>query len=76
MDDIRDLNPGDRVDRADRSIVRGLRRVLIALGVAVLLLAAYALVEAGWVAWATIGIVVGAAGAVALIVLLIVFLMS
>ena len=76
MTDIRDLNPRDRVDRADRNIVKGLRMGLFGFGILVLFLAAYALVEAGWVAWATIGIVFGVAAAVALLVMLVLFLAS
>jgi hypothetical protein len=76
MTDIRDLNPRDRVDRADRNIVKGLRMGLFGFGILVLFLAAYALVEAGWVAWATIGIVFGVAAGVALLVMLVIFLAS
>ena len=76
MSDIRDLNPGVRVDRGDRRIVKALRGGLIGLGILVLFLAAFALVEAGWVAWATIGIVFAGAAAVALVVMLVIVLAS
>jgi hypothetical protein len=73
---IRDMNPGDRVDRVDRTIVRGLRAGVFGFVVLVLFLAAYAMVEAGWMAWATVGIAFGAAIAVALLITLVFFLLS
>jgi len=76
MTEIRDMNPDDRVDRVDRTIVRGLRAGVFGFVVLVLFLAAYAMVEAGWMAWATVGIVFGAAIGVALLVTLVLFLLS
>ena len=76
MTAIRDMNPRDRVDRADRSIVKCLRLIVFVFIFAALVLTAFALVEAGWLAWATVGIVVGSAVALALIILGVCFLLS
>ena len=76
MTEIRDMNPDDRVDRVDRSIVKGLRAGVFGFVVLVLFLAAYAMVEAGWMAWATVGIVFGAVIGIALLVTLVLFLFS
>ena len=76
MSEIKDLNPKDRVDRADRSIVRGLRLGFFAVAIGVVILVAYALAEAGWVAWTTVGIFLGVAVLLGLLVMLIAFLLS
>ncbi len=70
------INPDDPVDRADTMLVSGFRLGLGAFLIILLMLVGLAMVQAGWMAWATLAIISGVGIGIAAIVLVIVFLLS
>jgi hypothetical protein len=67
MSEIRDLSPEDRVDRIDRGIVKGARIAVYAILLVAGALALMALAEAGWMAWATVGICIAIGAAIGIL---------
>ena len=75
-DHKKDMNPRDQVDQVDSWIVKGLRIGTYLFFLLAVILGGLAMVEAGWVAWATLGIIFGAVFVLALLILVVLFLMS